>query len=163
MLFPSIDPNGRFRERRAAARRRRRLRRSALIAALLACVALLGVGAQFVGSGVSGLSTATEGSLTNPPAARTDPRSLPVEVRGVHVTMGLASLPGKLGEYLALERDGLTALELDVKDEHGQIGFESRSMQLATRIGATRNFYAPRGAVQQAHARGVYLIGRIVV
>jgi hypothetical protein len=77
--------------------------------------------------------------------------------------MGLASLPGKLDEYLALERDGLTALELDIKDEHGQIGFESRSLQLATRIGATRAFYAPKVAARQAHAGGVYLIGRVVV
>ena len=41
--------------------------------------------------------------------------------------MGLASLPGKLDEYLDLERDGLTALELDVKDENGEIGFITRA------------------------------------
>ena len=59
------------------------------------------------------------------------PRTLPIELRGVHVTMGLASLPGKLDEYLDLERDGLTALELDVKDENGEIGFMTRSVPLA--------------------------------
>ena len=77
--------------------------------------------------------------------------------------MGLASLPGKLEEYLDLERDGLTALELDIKDENGQIGFTSRQIPLATTAGAARDFYAPRAVARLAHDRGVYLIGRIVV
>ena len=45
--------------------------------------------------------------------------------------MALASLPGKLDEYLDLEHDGLTALELDVKDENGEIGFAPASVPLA--------------------------------
>ena len=48
MLFPPVDPNERFRERRAAARRRKRLRRGSVVSAVLAGVALLSVGAQFV-------------------------------------------------------------------------------------------------------------------
>ena len=162
MLFPPIDPNGRFRERRAAARRRRRLRRGALIGVLLAGVATLGVGAKLVGGGAPVLSTQS----ARPPApSRAIPHhvSLPVEVRGVHVSMGLASLPGKLDEYLSLDRDGLTALELDVKDENGQVAFRPGTTSLATRIGSTRAFYAPRLVARQAHARGLYLIGRVVV
>ena len=82
------------------------------------------------------------------------PRPLPVEIRGVHVTMGLASLPGKLEEYVDLERDGLTALELDVKDENGQIGFAPRSVPLASRVGAARDFYdAARRGTARARAR----------
>src|SRR5947209_2755951 len=46
MLFPPIDPNEQFRQRRAAARRRKRLRRGALMGVSLGGVALLGVGAQ---------------------------------------------------------------------------------------------------------------------
>ena len=34
-----------------------------------------------------------------------------------------ASLRGKLDEYLALTAYGLNTLELDVKDEGGQVGF----------------------------------------
>ena len=163
MLFPPIDPNERFRSRRAVARRRKRLRRGALIGALLVVVALLGVGAQFVG-GVTqpaqveaGLDTAAT------TATASGPRPLPVEIRGVHVTMGLASLPDTLEEYLELERDGLTALELDVKDEHGQIGFTPRSVPLAQEVGAARDLYAPRAAARLAHQHGVYLVGRVVV
>src|SRR5262249_1214259 len=134
MLFPSIDPNGRFRERRAAARRRRRIRRGALIGTLLLGVVVLGAGARFVG-GPPGQSLRRPASAAfvaaDVPAGH---RSLPVEVRGVHVTMGLASLPGKLDEYLALAKDGLTAIELDVKDENGQIAFAGSMPSLARRV-----------------------------
>jgi hypothetical protein len=162
MLFPPIDPNERFRARRTAARRRKRLRRTAVIGALLAAVALLGVGAQFVSNGPSAPAVAPEpASLPARPAS--GPRALPVEIRGVHVTMGLASLPGKLEEYLDLAREGLTALELDVKDEDGYVGFATSSVPLATKIGAARPFYAPRTVARRVHERGLYLVGRIVV
>ena len=77
--------------------------------------------------------------------------------------MGLASLPGRLEQYVDFEKDGLTALELDVKDENGQIGFTSRTPGLARRIGATRVYYEARAAARLIHARGLYLIGRVVV
>src|SRR5688572_32585444 len=107
MLFPPIDPNERFRERRAAVRRRKRLRRSAAVATVLVAVLLLGMGAQFVGTEESAEPAADLATLAATPSS--GPRTLPIELRGVHVTMGLASLPGKLDEYLDLERDGLTA------------------------------------------------------
>lgn len=162
MLFPPIDPNERFRERRAAVRRRKRLRRGALIGALLAGIALLGVGAQFV-NGVPGSGTLRPEVASLPSTPPAGPRPLPVEIRGVHVTIGLASLPGKLEEYVDLERDGLTALELDVKDENGQVGFAAGSVPLAAKVGAVRSFYVPREAARLVHERGLYLIGRVVV
>ncbi len=160
MLFPPVDPNERFRSRRAAARRRKRLRRGAAVGAVLTGVALLGVGAQFVTS--SGGPSAPAQSAPAAATPSTGARALPVEIRGVHVTMGLASLPGKLDEYLDLERDGLTALELDVKDENGQVGFRSRGMPLALKVGAARDYYSARDAARLADQRGIYLIGRIV-
>src|SRR5688572_18368354 len=126
MLFPPIEPNERFRERRAAARRRKRLKRSAAVAAVLLAVLLLGMGAQFVGAEPDDAPAPDLATLAAAPS--TGPRTLPIELRGVHVTMGLASLPGKLDEYLDLEREGLTALELDVKDENGEIGFITSAM-----------------------------------
>lgn len=128
---------------------------------MLLSVVLLGAGAQFVSTG--------NAPSSEPPAPAisagtvSGPQALPVEIRGVHVTMGLASLPGKLDEYIDLERDGLTALELDVKDENGQIGFVSRGTPLATKIGAARDFFKPREVARLASERGVYLVGRIVV
>jgi hypothetical protein len=77
--------------------------------------------------------------------------------------MGLASLPGKLEEYVSLEDDGLTAIELDVKDEDGQVGFTAGSLRLANAVGATRTYYKPREAAKLVHNEGLYLIGRVVV
>ena len=160
MLFPPIDPNERFRQRRAASRRRKRLRRGALIGTSLAGVAVLGVGAQLVGGARPVHGPSKPAFLQATSSSRR--AALPVEVRGVHVTMGLASLPGHLERFLALRRDGLTALELDVKDEHGQVAFAD-STPLAARIGAARSFYSSRAVARLAHAAGVYLVGRVVV
>ncbi len=81
----------------------------------------------------------------------------------MHVTIGLASLPGKLEEYVDLEREGLTAIELDVKDENGQVGFTRPAMPLANATGAARDFFDARQAVRLVHDRGLYLVGRVVV
>ena len=162
MLFPPIDPNERFRERRAASRRRKRLRRAVLIGSLLAVVVLLGAGARFVG-GAAPAPVAQAGGETLAAVETSGPRPLPVEIRGVHVTMALAHLPGKLDEYLGLQRDGLTALELDVKDENGEIGFVTRSVPLARHVGAARDYYAAHSVAQLVHSRGMYLVGRVVV
>ena len=161
MLFPPIDPNERFRERRATVRRRKRLRRSAAVGAFLFAIAVLGVGARFVGSSEGQRPAADLATLAASPA--NGPRTLPIEVRGVHLTAALASLPGKLDEYLDLERTGLTALELDVKDENGEVGFVPSSVRLARSSGAARDYYDPRDVARRAHERGIYLIGRIVV
>jgi hypothetical protein len=160
MLFPPIDPNERFRQRRAAARRRKRLRRGGLIGASLAGVAVLGVGAKLVGG--TGSTEASGSAALTQVDGGSRPAGLPIEVRGVHLTMGLASFPDPLQRYLDLRREGLTALEVDVKDERGQVAFASRSASLATRIGATRSFYSPRSVARLAHSQGVYLIGRVV-
>jgi hypothetical protein len=160
MLFPPIDPNERFRERRAAVRRRKRLRRSAVVASFLFVIAALGVGARFVGASEEPQPVTDLSTLAAAPAS--GPRTLPIELRGVHVTMALASLPGKLDEYIDLERDGLTALELDIKDENGEVGFVPSSVPLATSVGAAHGYYEPRDVARRVHERGLYLVGRIV-
>ena len=81
----------------------------------------------------------------------------------MHVTAPLASLEGRLDEYLSLSDEGLTALQLDVKDENGEVGFARQAPALARAIGAAQGFYNPSKAAQAADAAGVYLIGRVVV
>ena len=68
---------------------------------------------------------------------------MPVEVRGVHVTGALASLPGKLDEYVGLTKYGLNTIELDVKDEGGEIAFPPGGVPLARKTGAVRSYYKP--------------------
>jgi hypothetical protein len=160
MLFPPIDPNERFRERRATSRRRKRLRRSAAVGTVLVALAALGVGARFVGTDQT---TPTYTDLATLAAAPTSgPATLPIELRGVHVTEGLASLSGKLDDYFDLQHDGLTALELDVKDENGEVGFVPSGVPLASAVGAAHDYYAPRDVAREAQQRGIYLIGRVV-
>jgi hypothetical protein len=160
MLFPPIDPNERFRERRATARRRKRLRQSAAVGTFLLALAALGVGARFVGQNDATPASTDPATLASAPAG--GPATLPIEVRGVHVTEGLASLPGKLDEYFDLQRDGLTALELDVKDENGEVGFVRPAIPLARTVGSAHDYYAPHEVAREAQRRGIYLIGRIV-
>jgi len=82
----------------------------------------------------------------------------------VHVTMGIASLPGRIYDYLALRAYGLNTIEVDVKDEDGKIGFVSPDLPtLAAKIGAAGAYYDPRKLAALVHARGIYLIGRVVV
>ncbi len=156
-----IDNNERFRERRRRARRRRQIRRALAGAVLLGAVAGVALGAAFIThSGTVTLTDLAGGKLK----ARPHPNPLPFEVRGVHVTMALASLTGKLDEYMALEGWGLNTIELDVKDENGEVGFVShRYAPLAAEIGAAKRYYDPAAAARKAHARGLYLVGRVVV
>jgi hypothetical protein len=155
-----VDPSDRFRERRHQARRRKRLRRAGFAAALLALGAGSVLGASFFTRGGDSAGTRTVAlSSKMVPMPR-----VPDEIRGVHMTMGLASVEGKLGEYLALRAYGLNALELDVKDENGAIGFVSPNLpKLAHDVSAATIHYDAKSAAQAAEEAGVYLIGRVVV
>jgi hypothetical protein len=164
MLYGSMDPNERFRARRAQSRRRSRRRRAALVAVLLGSVLALGAGWQFRHVGPHGGQRSAEpAQAAVRPAAPVRPRPLPIEIRGIHVTGALASLPGKLAEYAALSSRGLNTIVLDVKDEGGDVSFAPAGVPLAARDGAVRRYYDPRAAARMLHARGIYVIGRVVV
>ncbi|MDQ3065604.1 MAG: putative glycoside hydrolase [Actinomycetota bacterium] len=167
MLFEQMEPNERFRARREDARRRRRRRRAVVVGLLLAVTACLAAGARFV---VGGESAKTVASAPQPAAKQPvkkqapvkQPRALPDEVRGIHVTMALASLDGKLEEYLELVDEGMNTMQLDIKDENGEIGFVPSAVPLATEVGAAKSYYRPRETARLIHKKGVYLIGRVV-
>jgi hypothetical protein len=137
------------------------LRRAVALSVLIVVAALVALGATFVvGHGSHGTGASARAG-TNTKKEAVQRTALPAEVRGVHVTMALANEPGKLDEYFAIP--GLTALELDVKDETGKVGFLMRARTLARRIGASQPYYKAAVAARKAHAAGVYLIGRVVV
>jgi hypothetical protein len=165
-IHDRIDPNDRFRDRRHQARRRRRLRRSLAALLLVGIAAAIAGGATYFSSrGHHAAKAAKSGSAVHQIRARSLFRShLPAEIRGVHVTLGLASLPGKLESYYGLTSHGLNTIELDVKDENGYVGFISHwTPALARTVGAARPYYDAAKAVAEAHRAGVYLIGRVVV
>jgi hypothetical protein len=133
-----------------------------------ALLALIGagvvLGAKAVGG--SGESGPEERAAVRDLAARAasvprTPRRAPREIRGVHVTMPLASLPGRIERYLSIP--GLNTLEVDIKDENGEVGFLSGAPRLARRIGAAKPYYRPRHLVANVRRDGAYLIGRLVV
>ncbi len=160
-VHPRLDPNERFRERRRQGISRRRRRRLAAVSVLLA----LGGG---IGLGATQISGRHEAPVASQPPIRVDKpspeRTYPRDVRGVHVTMALAGLEGKLDEYVALKGYGLNTLEVDVKDENGKVGFISASTpKLARETGAAQPFYDAKTVVDKVHAAGMYLVGRVVV
>jgi hypothetical protein len=164
MLLEPVDPNERFRSRRRQARRRRAIRRTAALAVVALAAAGTTLGARFLTERDATLVGATGSQASSAPAPKPKPvpRAYPDEIRGVHVTMALASVPGKIDQYLAMTRHGLNTLELDVKDENGEVGFQHPKVPLAREVGTAKNYYDPVEVAEKAHAAGVYLIGRIV-
>jgi hypothetical protein len=158
---PYLDPNDRFRQRRAQSRRRRRLRRTVGGIALLLAAAAVAVGAGALperGDETSAEPAAAKRKTAAPPK-RTGP-PVPEEIRGVHVTMALASLDGKLAEYTRIP--GINTIQLDVKDENGEVAFHRLAPPLAKRVGSAMRYYDPVKAAKQVHAEGLFLIGRVV-
>jgi hypothetical protein len=169
MLLEPVDPNERFRARRRQAQRRRAIRRVVLLTVVALAAAVVALGMSFLG-GREGRNAAdadspAAGDATAAAPAEPDPEPVPMpdEVRGVHVTMALASLDGKLQEYYDLTSAGLNTVQLDVKDENGEVAFNRPGVPLARAARAARTYYDPRAAAADAEAKGIYLVGRVVV
>jgi hypothetical protein len=161
VVLEPVDRSGHFRERRRKARRRRNFRRALAGAVLLATTGVVAYGALTIRAGREdkpSAAPATRVAKSKPIAPARMP--VPYRIRGVHVTMALASIPGKINEYLGLR--GLTALQVDVKDENGEVGFLTSRVPLARKVGAAKPYYKPRPLAAAVHKRGVYLIGRVV-
>ena len=155
----NFDPNQRFRERRHAARRRKRIRRTAGGIALLLAAAALAVGAARGLDSGSPEAAKPAANKAKPVARRVGP-PVPDEMRGVHVTMALASIPGRLEQYASTP--GLNTVELDVKDENGEVGFHRLAPPLARRVGSAKRYYDPKRATTLLHRQGIYVVGRVV-
>ncbi|HSK14899.1 MAG TPA: putative glycoside hydrolase [Gaiellaceae bacterium] len=171
MLLEPMDPNERFRSRRRQARRLRAVRRVALLAVVALTAAALALGMSFLGGGgqqpaaddADGTQSTALADATPAVEPEREPVPLPDEIRGVHVTMALASLDGKLEEYYELAREGLNTIQLDVKDENGEVAFQKPAVPLAKAVGAARTYYNPVRVAREAKERGLYLVARIVV
>ncbi|MEU2391380.1 putative glycoside hydrolase [Streptomyces sp. NPDC007369] len=83
-------------------------------------------------------------------------------IRAAHITAIGWSDDTLRGDILALVRSGkLNAVQLDVKDEDGEVGYASQ-VPLARQIGAAKGYYDARKAIAEIHAAGAQAIGRIV-
>ncbi len=151
------DPNERFRERRRKALSRKRIQRTTGVIGILLAGGAVAVGARGLDSGDD---PAAKPAAAKKKAPRPERPAPPAEIRGVHVTMPLASLPGKLDEYT--ETLGLNTIELDVKDENGEVAYRGLAPPLAKQIGSAKRYYDPVKAAKQLHEQGIYVIGRVV-
>ncbi|MFF2062951.1 putative glycoside hydrolase [Streptomyces sp. NPDC058200] len=83
-------------------------------------------------------------------------------IRAAHITAIGWGNDTLRGNILALVRSGkLNAVQLDVKDEDGEVGYASQ-VPLARQIGAAKGYYDARKAIAEIHAAGAQVIGRIV-
>lgn len=83
--------------------------------------------------------------------------------RGVHVTFMWASSPARWNQIVDLvQTSGLNAIELDIKDESGHIGYLSE-VPLSREIGSTHNYLPIREMLKGLRDKGIYSIGRCVV
>ncbi len=90
------------------------------------------------------------------------PRRPPIAVRAVHVSAYAWADPTLRAGIMALiNQHRINAVELDLKDESGLVGFDP-PIALARKIGAAKPIYDLPAAVRTLHRLGVRVIGRLV-
>ena len=112
---------------------------------------------ELVASSDTGVSTTVSVAVTATPPESSYPATAAVHVRAVEWTDPVVHQ--QILDLIAAGRIG--AVELDIKDEAGEIGYLS-TVPFATTVGATRAHYDPVAAINELHGLGVRVIGRIV-
>ncbi len=83
-------------------------------------------------------------------------------MRGVHMTALAWTAKSLRGPILKLVREGrIDTIELDIKDEDGLVGYDSK-VPLARRIKAAKGYYDAPAVLKQLHKMDVRVVGRIV-
>jgi hypothetical protein len=84
-------------------------------------------------------------------------------VRGVHMSaIAWRTKDLRQGVLDLIVQGKINAVELDLKDEGGEVGYDSK-VPLARQIGSVKHYYDLRDAVKLLHDKGVRVIGRLVV
>ncbi|MBA0125145.1 hypothetical protein H0B56_06285 [Haloechinothrix sp. YIM 98757] len=84
------------------------------------------------------------------------------EVRGVHVSPHAWATPSFRDRVLDMAEAGkINTVQLDLKDESGEIGYDSE-VPLAQDCGAASGVYDLTDAIAELHDRGVHVVGRVV-
>ncbi|GAB3898541.1 putative glycoside hydrolase [Kibdelosporangium lantanae] len=100
-------------------------------------------------------------------AGNSTDQNVPVQVghgrmRAVHMSALAWSTPALRDPVLRLaEQHRIDTVELDIKDESGEIGYDSH-VPLARQIGATRDYYDAKAVADQLHTAHIRLVGRVV-
>lgn len=102
-------------------------------------------------------------ATTLPVTINVVPRGPKRPVRAVHVSAIAWHSPIIRREMFAqIDRGALTAIELDLKDERGTVGYDSKVPE-ALRIGAVSPQYVLKDAIREIHSHGASVVGRLVV
>ncbi|MBU4301565.1 MAG: hypothetical protein KKE56_02245 [Actinobacteria bacterium] len=86
----------------------------------------------------------------------------PPTARGVHVSFYIAASDSDLDKMIGLvERTELNALQIDLKDEYGKIGFDTDN-KLAREIGSANDYIELDACVDRIRCKDIYTICRVV-
>ncbi len=90
------------------------------------------------------------------------PRAPRAKVRAVHVTSYAWADPTlRRGVLQLIDQGRINTVELDLKDEAGEIGFDA-NIPVARQVGAVKDIYSLPQALDTLHRKGVMVVGRIV-
>ncbi|MGQ0842770.1 MAG: putative glycoside hydrolase [Sporichthyaceae bacterium] len=117
---------------------------------------------------------ATSAPVVTDPSASPAPSTAPVEntapgivskgqyVRAAHIQHFAWADPKLKDPIIQMIKDKkIDTVQLDIKDEDGIVGYSSQ-VPLAVQAGVTRPYYDAKAAVDEIHALGAKVIGRIV-
>lgn len=162
--------NSRRAKQRAAARTAQRRRRIAIVSILILPVAIAAFAFTWSRAGdetaprPERAAATPSGTVPEAVAAVGGHVPMPDHVRGVHVTSYGVATPSLYEPIIRLAdpKVGMNAIQIDIKDERGEVAFET-PIPLARDSGAHQNVYDPVPVLRRAHEAGLYVIGRIVV
>lgn len=160
--------NSRRAKQRAAVRTQQRKRRVVAVSILLLPVAIAAFAFTWSRSAPAPKPRQTE--ATAPITSQSEAEQavggrvpMPEHVRGVHVTSYGVATPQLFEPIIRLAdpKIGMNAIQIDVKDERGELAF-STPIPLANESGAQMDVYDPVKVLRRAHEAGLYTIARIV-
>lgn len=161
--------NSRRSKQRATARAQQRRRRVVAVSLLLVPVAIAAFAFTWNRSAPTPPAASTEQPTSSTPRESAAEQAvggrvpMPDHVRGVHVTSYAVATPRLFEPIMALAdpKVGMNTIQIDVKDERGEIAFTT-PIPLARKDGAHMDIYDPVKVLRRAHAAGLYTVARIV-
>jgi hypothetical protein len=153
----------RARERQRAQLRSAHRRRRLTVLAVLGLVIGVASGAWVWTSGTPKVRRPPVAPVKAATPIKAPPRTMPAVTRGIHVSEPWAGQgkPGYMDQVL--RQPGLNLVQLDVKDESGEVaGLGAYTPALAKRYGAERDYYDLAHITRIAHDRHIWVVARIV-
>ena len=160
--------NSRRAKQRASARAQQRRRRMIAVTILLLPVAIAAFAFTWSRSNPAPEKPKAAPTTSTPRTSAAEQAvggrvAMPDHVRGVHATSSAVASPSLFEPIMALAdpKIGMNAIQIDVKDERGELAF-STPIPLGKESGAHQDIYDPVKVLRRAHAAGLYTIARVV-